>query len=291
MRPGPPTRIAGASLWTAATCSRHRLRRVLAETEFIGVQRRFQLRLCSQTKAPVNRRTPNASRSADNTGQALARCGFTLIELILAIGVTAIVLIAVNGVFFSAMRLRESTVAAVDGALPVQQALTTLRRDLEGAMPPRTNGIFAGDFKVGGVTSIGLNQPVDIELYTTTGALRANEPWGEVQKVTYQLRLPADRSAPGKDLIRSVTRNLLATVTPQPQDQWMLAGVESVTYSCYDGTQWRDYWDTTVTDTNLPIAVRVRIQFSGESSGPAEIVVPIDAQPRTTPAIVTNTGS
>jgi hypothetical protein len=55
---------------------------------------------------------------------------------------------------------------------------------------------------------------VDIELYTTTGALRADQPWSEIQKVTYELRLPADRSQPGRDLIRSVTRNLLAPSPP-----------------------------------------------------------------------------
>jgi type II secretory pathway component PulJ len=207
-------------------------------------------------------------------------------ELVLAVGVTAIVLVAINGVFFAAMRLRESTTAAVDAALPTERALAIVRRDLAGAMPPATNGVFAGDFKVGLVSSTGLNQPVDIELYTTTGALHANEPWGEVQRVTYQLRLPADRSAPGKDLIRSVTRNLLATILPSPQDQWMLGGIESIEFQCYDGTQWRNYWDTTVIDTNLPTAVRVRIQLAADNSGaaaaqPIELVVPIDSQPRT----------
>src|ERR1019366_5839473 len=47
---------------------------------------------------------------------------FTLIELVLAIGITAIVLVAINGIFFSAMHLRESVTEAVDGSLPVQQA-------------------------------------------------------------------------------------------------------------------------------------------------------------------------
>jgi general secretion pathway protein J len=244
----------------------------------------------------MNRRTPNASRYADNTGQAMASRAFTLIEMILAIGVTAIVLVAINGVFFSALRLRESTVAAVDQALPVQQALTTLRCDLQGAMPPATNGVLSGDFKVGSVSSPGLNQPADIELFTTTGALRENEPWGEIQKITYELKTPADATAPGKDLIRSVTRNLLATITPQPQDQWMIGGVESIAFSCYDGTQWRENWDTTMTDTNLPVAVRVRIQFARNAGGPAdpqpvEIIVPIDSQPRTARAIATTTGS
>jgi len=62
----------------------------------------------------------------------------------------------------------------------------------------------------------------------------------------------------------------------------MMGGIQSIEYSCYDGTQWRDYWDTTLTDTNLPVAVRVRIQRAGDaaSAQPVEIVVPIDAQPK-----------
>jgi general secretion pathway protein J len=211
---------------------------------------------------------------------------FTLLELLLAIAVMAIVLIAINAVFFSAMRLRESTTAAVDGALPVEQTLAMIRRDLEGAMTPNSNGVFSGDFKVGDVTTLGLNQPVDLELYTTTAVLHEDEPWGDVQKVTYELRPSADRSSPGQDLFRSVTRNLLATVTPVPDDQWLMSGVESVEFSCYDGTEWRDYWDTTMTDTNLPAAVRVRIQLAGNNGGPGgsqpiEMVVPLDSQTRT----------
>jgi type II secretory pathway component PulJ len=210
-------------------------------------------------------------------------------ELVLAAGIMAIVLVAINGIFFSAMRLRESVTEAVDASLPVQQSCDILRRDLACAMSPTTNGVFSGDFKVGGVTSLGMNQPVDIELYTTTGVLRESEPWGEVQRVTYELKLPVDRSSPGKDLIRSVTRNLLAAVPPQPDDQWMMGGVESIEYSCFDGTQWRANWDTTQSDTNLPVAVRVRIQLAGNNGGPGngqpvEIVVPMDSQSRTNSA-------
>jgi type II secretion system protein J len=209
--------------------------------------------------------------------------GFTLIELILAVGVMAVLVIAMNSVFFSAVRLRENTHRAVDEALPIERALTVVRRDLQGLVPP--GGMLSGDFKVGGVTSLGLSLPVDIELHTTTGALLENEPWGEVQKVTYALRLPDDRSLPGRNLIRSVTRNLLSSVVPEPEDQWMLGGVESLEFYCFDGSQWRNYWDTSVTDTNLPSAVRVRLQLSKNNGGLAEpaieIVVPIAAQSRT----------
>jgi type II secretion system protein J len=219
--------------------------------------------------------------------------GFTLIELILGIGIMATVLVAINAVFFSTMRLRERTNIAVEESLPIQQSLSILRRDLQGAMAPAGEGMLAGDFKVGNVTSLGMGLPVDIEFCTTTGILRDSEPWSEVQKVAYGLRLSNNRNVAGSDLYRLVTRNLLATITPQPEEQWMMSGVERIEFSCYDGSQWRDYWDTSITDTNLPGAVRVRILLAAQNENsdvrPIEMVVPVASQSLTNLAYTTTT--
>jgi hypothetical protein len=91
----------------------------------------------------------------------------------------------------------------------------------------------------------------------------------------------------GKDLVRSITRNLLAPTTPDVEDQLMMSGVQSVEFSCFDGLQWSDTWDTTgltSVNTNLPVAVRVRHPTGGDSNKnaqPIEILVPVDAQSRT----------
>jgi type II secretion system protein J len=213
---------------------------------------------------------------------------FTLIEMVLAIGVASIVLIAVNTVLFAALRLRDTTVDTVDAATPVDAAVTFIRRDLECVVTP-TNGttkVLSGDFRAGNVSSPGVPEPVAVEMFTTTGALSANAPWGDIQRVTYELKQPTDRNAAGKDLVRSVVRNLLTITTPEVEDQLMLSGVQNIKFSCFDGAQWQDTWDTTgvtSTYTNLPLAVRVDIQMSGSSAnaGPIEMVVPIDAQTRT----------
>jgi len=222
---------------------------------------------------------------------------FTLVEMILAIGVAAIVLVAVNAVLFAALRLRDETSAAVDAATPVDQTVTILRRDLQCAMTP-TNGttkVLSGDFRAGNVSSPGVPEPVAIEMFTATGALGVNAPWADIQRVTYELKQPADRSATGQDLVRSVTRNLLTLTTPEVDDQLMLSGVASIKFSCFDGAQWQDTWDTTgVTsvNTNLPLAVRVDIQMAGRPDlQPVEILVPIDSQSRTNVVLATPTGS
>lgn len=222
---------------------------------------------------------------------------FTLIEMILAIGVAAIVLIAINAVLFAALHLREATGAVVDAATPVDQALTFLRRDLQCAMTP-TNGttkVLSGDFKVGNVSSLGVSEPVAIEMFTATGALGASAPWGDIQRVTYELKTSVDHSVAGQDLVRSVTRNLLTISTPDVDDQLMLSGVSSIKFSCFDGVQWQETWDTTgmtSVNTNLPLAVRVDIQMSGNNNtAPIEILVPIDPQSRTNMVLTATTGT
>jgi len=230
-----------------------------------------------------------------------ARGAFTLLELILAVAVAAIVLAAINAAFFTALHLRDTTNAAVDKATPVDQALAVMRRDLQCMVTPKPSGILSGDLRVGSVSSFGIDQPVAIEMYTATGALSSNPdaPWGDIQRVTYELKDPADRTQPGKELIRSVTRNLLSMATPDVQDQLMISGVQNVAFSCFDGSQWFDTWDTTDTttaNTNLPVAIRLQVQLAGSSVGaadgqPIEVLVPIDSQSRSNVTFTTSTGS
>ena len=223
---------------------------------------------------------------------------FTLIEMILAIGVAAMVLIAVNTALFASLRLRDATASVVDAATPLDQAVTFIRRDLQCVVTP-TNGttkVLSGDFRVGNINSVGVAEPVTVEMFTATGALTANAPWADIQRVTYELKQPTDRNAVGRDLYRSVVRNLLSLTTPDVQDQFMLSGVQDIKFYCFDGAQWQDTWDTTgltSTYTNLPVAVRVDIQMAGDNAAntqPIELVVPIDAQTRTN-VVLSTTGN
>jgi type II secretion system protein J len=213
---------------------------------------------------------------------------FTLIEMLLAVAICAIVLVAINGVFATAVRLRDKTSEAVEKALPMNRAMDMMVRDLKGTVGP--GGYLAGDFRCGAQAmgaSMGLSGEAGsagLDFFTSTGAINDKFPWGDIQEVFYELKAPTEKNQEGMELVRCVNRNLLATTTTTPEIQSLLGNVQTVQFDCYDGTQWRDTWDTSAGDTNLPVAVRIRIQLAsrqGEASPnqqPLEMLVPLVTQ-------------
>ena len=219
----------------------------------------------------------------------MRKSAFTLMEMMLALVVSSIVLAGIGGVFYSAIRLRDRTAAMLDESIPLHQALVFLRRDLQNALPPGGTYALAGGFKSEQLDG-GIGQNFRLEFFTSTGIINdnPNTPWGEVQEVSYELRDPLTRTGgTGRELIRSVYRNLLGTATQEPEEQFLLANVQSLEFSCYDGYDWRESWDTSLGNTNLPSAIRVRIQVGTDrnpdnrSQQPFEMIVPLVTQSRT----------
>ena len=213
---------------------------------------------------------------------------FTLIEMLLAVAICAIVLVAINGVFATAVRLRDKTSEAVEESLPINRAMDVMLRDLKGVVGP--GGALAGDFRCGAQamgSTMGLSGEAGsagLDFFTTTGAINDKAPWGDVQEVFYELKAPEDRSKEGMDLVRCINRNILSTTPQTPEIQWLMGNVQNLQFDCYDGTQWRNTWDTSSGDTNLPVAVRIRILLvakQGEAARnqqPLEMLVPLVTQ-------------
>ncbi len=210
-----------------------------------------------------------------------SRHAFTLIEVLIAISVAAIVLVAVNGVFFGAMKLREKTTKSIERSLTVQQAVSLIRRDVRGLMAP--GGTFGGALQTTPTTTAS-GTPIGAVLYTSSGLVDDRLAWGNVQKVAYYLRASTNLvSARGMDLVRSVTRNLLPSTQEFVEEQWLLGGVESVGMLFYSGTEWKTEWDSTTETLPLPKAVKVLITMAEEESDlrtriPIQIVVPVLVQ-------------
>lgn len=229
--------------------------------------------------------------------------GFTLLELLLATAIFAIVLLAIQTVFFAGLTLRKRATAALDESLPIQHSLSILRKDLQNAVNP--SGVLAGHFRVGGpagslaagsatVTGTGSagtsatgrgsvlatgasSQSGGLDFFTAVGHPGDWEPGADVVEVNYQLMQPLETSEKtwGQDLVRSVTRNLLSTATLEAEEQRLLENVESLEFEFYDGYNWQTTWDTSTDGTSLPKAVRVSLLMAVNPDNPAPLREPI----------------
>ncbi len=229
-----------------------------------------------------------------------AGSAFTLLELLIAVIAFAIVLAAINGVFYSGLKLRNRSAAALEKSLPLAQALAVLKRDLGNLAAPSTNDAkMIGEFQstptssttqqpkfgslqgaTGGMA--GQNGQIGPNFYTFSGILDNDAPWPTVQKVAYLLVDSTNRDALGKDLVRAVTRNLLPVggVEDDPVEQLVLTDVADLQFLYHDGTDWQDTWDSTSSDTmKLPRAIKVLLQLAAQDrasqQAPIELVVPI----------------
>lgn len=189
--------------------------------------------------------------------QHRSRSAFTLLEVMLAVVVFSIVLTAIHGVYYAAFKLRNKTTEAIEAALPRRQILTLIRRDIENLVP--NGGTISGEFQSASVATTETGQ-VSPAFHTTTGAVNDSTPWPDVQQVVYLLVNSTNRDG-GRDLIRSVTRNPLPAITAEPVQQWLASSVKDLTFSFYDGTQWRDTWDSTSDTPPLPTAIKVQLEF------------------------------
>jgi len=244
--------------------------------------------------APLRRSSRRQSASA-----------FTLIEILIAVTAFAIVLAAINAVFYSALRLRNIAHQSFEQAVPLQRALSIMKRDLENIVLP--GGTLSGSLQTSPTANTSMNNAgnasastslsgvtagqVGPNFFTASGVIDETSPFSEIQRVSYAL-LDSTNGGYGRDLFRSVTRNLLPSLDEQPVRQALISGVQALGFLYYDGTQWRDTWDTTVADTRtgltnvLPQAIKVQLALASRQPtrstlNPIELVVPLTLQART----------
>jgi type II secretion system protein J len=207
--------------------------------------------------------------------------GFTLIEILLAMTVAAILLVAIQSVFFGALRLRDTTTNRIEEDLVVQRTLSIVRKDLAGIVVP--GSVLLGEFQSVPASELTKDTTqgdrISPDIYTTTGKIDGWNPFSEVQLVSYYLR-NEDGGNGSKSLVRVVTRNLLPVQEVAQDEQVLMGDIAEAYLEFYDGTTWTDTWDSTTTST-LPTAIRFVLQKTvpqgqnKSNSAPYELIVPV----------------
>lgn len=195
------------------------------------------------------------------TSQPARHRAFTLLEVLLATAVAAVVLVAVQGVLAGAIRLRQQATRTTDHAYPLERALAILRQDLAHLLPPQ--GGFEGSLDTANTLTTSLTGQVGPEFLTAASPLFDQSPWSEAQRVAYVLSSTnlSDQAHPeARQLQRFVYRNLLPSTFDEPTSSWLLDDVIHLEFLYHDGAQWKSDWNATAEATPLPRAIKAQIQ-------------------------------
>lgn len=219
--------------------------------------------------------------------------GFTLLELLLAMSMAALLALALYEAMHIAIKARRTATAAVNFSHQATIAIDLIAQDLASVQPQNTSALNAGTFTFFGPfqgahqTGPGGADSDFISFYTIRSQRTGNDsPLSEgACYVDWTLR--TDTNPP--ELVRHVTRNLLSPVQQAPQEQVICRGVRSFSVRYFDTADatWITDWDTLNQNpaSTLPKAVEVTIEMQAPDN-PQATAESNAARPRRTTRIV-----
>ncbi|HVX83363.1 MAG TPA: type II secretion system protein GspJ [Phycisphaerae bacterium] len=227
---------------------------------------------------------------------------FTLLELMVALAIVAIITLALSQSIYSAFKAKSTAEAAMDPASRIGISMDFLVRDFSSALPP--TGTLAYEFEGtdnGDQDDVIFFAPTDSPTGPTLRAIDTDPngnslgglgggllsgasggtggggmlaglggsgsgvssgPNNADVKQVEYTIAPDDGGTPC--LMRYVTSDLLADVQPDPDQEIICRGVQTFNVEYFDGTTWQTSWDSTATDpqNELPVAVRITLELT-----------------------------
>lgn len=174
--------------------------------------------------------------------------GFTLIEVVLAIGAAAILLAALYGLASKVIKLRDKATDHLRDAMVQAHAVSVLKNDL-------LNGRIVSTAMRGGI--VGMETPPNgasfkgyLRFTTTTGRDTADTQYGDTQEVEYYIDSdPQSDSTEAGVLVRTIDHVLLADNPAIQSEERLLSGIQELQLEFYDGTDWQTSWDSATSTT------------------------------------------
>lgn len=208
----------------------------------------------------------------------LAQVGFTLIEVVITIGILAVVMTIVYGAFSRSMDVTRETAEVTDRVRQVQIVTERLVDELSAAYwfaAPIAQASAQSAARGRFVGSKDTTSPEDARsdrLEWTTFAHRryvGDQPESDVAELTYRVE-PAAGPVGGR-LVRDERINLLADAAWALHTDDLADGVSEFRLRYLSRGEWVDEWDA-VQRKGLPDAVEVTVTLAGSGSAPAERV-------------------
>lgn len=168
--------------------------------------------------------------------------GFTLVEVLVAVTITALLLTTIYGVFTSVSTAKERVEGSGEGYHQARVLFDRIGRELRGAyvlLPAKPKTRFHG-----GLTE---EQYPYLEL-STTAATPQGGSRGGIAVVRYELRPDeeAQRVERGKEIPQVLLRREYNLFDPEGEDRpahRLATGIRDLRFRFYDGSEWLEEWE------------------------------------------------
>ena len=192
--------------------------------------------------------------------------GFSLLELLVALAMMAVLAGSLYATLQIAFRARRSSQASIEPVRRAEIVLSLLRADFQSAMVPRgvLAGVFLGEDEVDVSGGIGDY----VSMYCAAGGGESGEQVGDVRLIEFYCEPSADGSS--MTLVRRVVVNPLASATDDAPIETLCRDVAEFDLRYFDGWDWQDQWDSVVQNDSLPVAVEVTLQLQPSPQSPPD---------------------
>jgi len=210
--------------------------------------------------------------------------GFTLLELLVALTISAIVAISLFTSLHVVFKARENSMQVLAPVGSANLAMEMIKADIQAALPEAaatsTTSGLTGGISTQTTTATPLIGPFEgqqgggqsggdaLYFYSTGYSPPHQSGIGEVK----QIGLMMEQKNNVMCLVRQVWSNLLSpqVQTLTPDEEVICRYVQNFVLQYYDGTQWVTSWDSTQYNNSLPVAVMVDFDYK-----PPSVNVPI----------------
>ena len=188
---------------------------------------------------------------------ALRRSGFTLLELILASGIVALLMLSLYTALHTAYKARIAMNSAAARVRSARVALDLIEQNLRSTQPPSTLGVLAGPFE-------GTQNEIDFFCLARDYGQDASA----LSDGPRYINVLMDTTNGSQVLVQKVQRNLLPAAAADPADEIIATKVTAFSVRYYDGSDWATEWDSTQLNNTLPVAVEVTITVQPTPADP-----------------------
>jgi prepilin-type N-terminal cleavage/methylation domain-containing protein len=207
--------------------------------------------------------------------------GLTLLEVIIAIALIAMLLSALLTFFWQTLKLRDQAAGNADRTQLVQQILTRMSEELRNALPLEKTGFplqtFSGDRRR--VTFLASPMPAldTYTFYRESELTGRSAPQADLREITYELWIDPEKTGEGGEpIVGGILRTERRAVNPSVREELLADEADDLYYvrhelwahelgylefRYFDGVEWAAQWE--VAEGNpLPHLVQISVGFN-----------------------------